>query len=172
MPPDPGSWSEALLRTLTLLVLLLGWLGLFVPVFPGLLVMWLATAAFAALENLAGRMASIDWILFGVISLLTVGGSVIDNVIIAGKMRGRSIPWSSIGLAYLAGLVCSIFLTPIVGIVAAPLTLFAVESIRLRSRRKGFDSAKAYMIAWGWSFLAVFGIGALMIGMWMAWAFF
>ena len=35
----------------------------------------------------------------------------------------------------------------------------------------GFASAKAYMIAWGWSFLAVFGIGALMIASWLVWAF-
>jgi len=134
--------------------------------------MWLATAVYAALENVAGRMATIDWVLFGLISLLTVAGSVIDNVIIARKMRGRSIPWSSIVLAYLAGLVSSVLLTPLGGIAAAPLTLFAVESARLRNRSRGFESARAYMVAWGWSFMAVFAIGALMIGAWVMWALF
>ena len=161
-----------MLQTLTLFALLVGWLGLLVPVFPGLVVMWLATAMYAALENLAGRMATIDWLLFGLISLLTVVGSIVDNVIIARKMRGRSIPWSSIVLAYLAGIVSSVLLTPVAGIAAAPLTLFAVESARLRDRGRGFESARAYMVAWGWSFLAVFGIGALMIGAWVMWAFF
>jgi uncharacterized protein YqgC (DUF456 family) len=172
MPTDPRFWSEVVLQALTLFALLVGWLGLFVPVFPGLVVMWLATAVYAALENLAGRMAAIDWVLFGLISLLTVIGNIVDNVIIARKMRGRSIPWSSILLAYLAAIVFSAFFTPVAGIAAAPLTLFAVESARLHNRGKGFESARAYMIAWGWSFLAVFGIGALMIGVWVAWAFF
>jgi hypothetical protein len=99
-------------------------------------------------------------VLFGLISLLTVVGSVVDNVIIARKMRGRFIPWSSIVLAYLAGIVSSVLLTPVAGIAAAPLTLFAVESARLRDRGRGFESARAYMVAWGWSFMAVFGIGA------------
>jgi uncharacterized protein len=172
MSTDPRFWSEVVFQTLTLFALLVGWLGLLVPVFPGLVVMWLATAVYAALENLAGRMATIDWVLFGLISLLTVAGSVIDNVIIARKMRGRSIPWSSILLAYLAAIVSSVLLTPVAGIAAAPLTLFAVESARLRNRSRGFESARAYMVAWGWSFMAVFGIGALMIGAWVMWALF
>ena len=172
MSTDARFWSEVALQTVTLFFLLVGWLGLFVPVFPGLVVMWLATAVYAAFESLAGRMATIDWALFGLICLLALLGSIVDNVIIARKMRGRSIPWSSILLAYLAAIVSSILLTPLAGIAAAPLTLFAVESARLRDRARGFESGRAYMVAWGWSFLAVFGIGALMIGAWVMWAFF
>lgn len=171
MPTNPQFWSEVVLETVTLFVLLVGWLGLLVPVFPGLVVMWLATLLYALLENEAGRMTWVGWTLFALITLLMVVGSVIDNIIIARKMRGRAIPWSSIALAFLAGLIGSLLLTPILGLVAAPLTLFAVESFRLHSRRLGFASARAYMIAWGWSFAAVFGIGLLMIVLWLAWAY-
>lgn len=172
MPTDPRFWDEVVLQTLTLFVLLVGWLGLLIPVFPGLLVMWLATLAYALVENSTGRMASIDWALFGLITVLMVFGNIIDNIIIARKMRGRSIPWSSILLAFLAGIIASVFLTPVIGIIASPLTLFAVESIRLHSRRKGFSSAGAYMIGWGWSFAAVLAVGAVMIILWLLWAFF
>jgi uncharacterized protein YqgC (DUF456 family) len=172
MPTDPQFWDEVVLQTLTLFVLLVGWLGLLIPVFPGLVVMWLATLVYALLENAAGRMAWIDWVLFGLISLLMVLGNIVDDIIIARKMRGRSIPWSSILLAFLAGLVASLLFTPLVGLAASPLTLFAAESIRLHNRRQGFASARAYMVAWGWSFAAVFGIGALMIVLWLFWAFF
>jgi len=134
-------------------------------------VMWLATAVYAVLENIAGRMGAVDWALFGLITVLMVSGSIVDNIIIASKMRGRSIPWSSIILAFLAGIIASVFFTPLVGIAASPLALFAVETARLRDRKLGFASAKAYMVAWGWSFLAVFGIGALMIAVWLTWAF-
>jgi uncharacterized protein len=171
MPTDPEFWSQVVLQTLTLFVLLVGWLGLLVPVFPGLVVMWLGTAVYAWLENLAGRMSTVDWIWFALISLLMIFGSIVDNIIIAHKMRGRAIPWRSIIMAFLAGIIASAFFTPLVGIAASPLTLFGVEAIRLHDRGKGFASAKAYMIAWGWSFLAVFGIGALMIAIWLAWAF-
>lgn len=172
MPTDPKFWTEVFLQTLTLFVLLVGWVGLLIPVFPGLIVMWLATLFYALVESSAGRMAWVDWTLFGLISLLMVFGSVIDNIIITRKMRARSIPWTSIVLAYLTGLIASIFFTPVIGLAASPLALFAVETRRLHSRRLGFDSARAYMVAWGWSFAAVVGVGALMILLWVLWALF
>ena len=54
-----------------------------------------------------------DWVLFALTTILMVVGNLIDNIIIARKMRGHSIPWSSIGISYLAGLLASIFLTPL-----------------------------------------------------------
>ena len=69
-------------------------------------------------------------------------------------------------------MVGSIFFTPIVGIAASPLALYAAETARLHDRKLGFESARAYMIAWGWAFAAVFTIGALMILFWVLWAFF
>ncbi|MBI1794071.1 MAG: DUF456 domain-containing protein [Chloroflexi bacterium] len=170
MPTDPQFWSEVFLQTLTLFVLIVGLLGLIVPVFPGLIIMWLAALFYALIENSLGRMAWIDWTLFALITLLMLGGSVIDNIIIANKMRGHSIPWSSIGLSYLAGILASLFLTPVVGIFASPLALFGAEYLRLRNRKQAFDSARTYMIAWGWSFLTVFGVGVLMIIFWLFWA--
>lgn len=172
MPVDPRFWSEVVLQTLTLFVLLTGLLGLLIPVFPGLVVMWLATLVYALLESSAGRMALIDWTLFGSISVLMIIGNIIDNIIIARKMRGRSIPWSSILLAYLAGILASVFFTPLIGLAASPIALFGVEWRRLRDRRQGFASARAYMIAWGWSFAAVFAIGVVMVALWVLWAFF
>jgi len=171
MPPtDPRFWAEVVIQTLTLFALIVGLFGLLVPVFPGLIIMWLATLFYALIENAAGRMAWIDWTLFAFITILMLFGSVIDNIIIARRMRGHSIPWSSIGLSYLAGIIASLFLTPLVGLIASPLTLFTAEYFRFRNRRKAFDSARTYMIAWGWSFLAVFGVGVLLLILWLVWA--
>ncbi len=171
MPPfDPRFWTEVVVQTLTLFVMLVGLVGLVIPIFPGLIIMWLASLFYALVENATGRMVWYDWVLFGLISLLAVLGSVIDNIIIARKMRGRSIPWTSIGLAYLAGILASLFLTPVGGLIAAPVALFGAEYLRLRNRRTAFGSAKSYMVAWSWSFAAVFGVGLLMILVWLAWA--
>ena len=171
MPTNPEFWSQVLLQTLTLFVLLVGWLGVLIPIFPGLVIMWLATLFYALVENGAGRMTWFGWALFALITFLMLLGNIIDNIIIARKMRGQSIPWRSIALAFCAGLIGSLFLTPIVGLVAAPIALFAVESFRLHSRKLGFASARAYMVAWGWSFAAVGGVGLLMIIAWLIWAF-
>lgn len=162
--------GQVILETLTLFVLLIGLVGLIVPVFPGLTIMWLATLVYALIQNSAGRMTGWDWVLFGVISLLMVVGNIADNLIIAQKMRDKFIPWSSILFAFAASIIASIFFTPLIGLVAAPIALFAAESRRLKDRDAALDSTKTYMIGWGWAFGVRFLIGILMIGLWMAWA--
>lgn len=170
MPFDlPFMW-QVVLQTLTLFVMLVGLVGLIVPVFPGLTVMWFAALVYALLQSAGGSMGWVDWLLFAIITLLMIGGNIVDNLIIASKMRGHEIPWSSILLSYAVGLVVSLFATPLMGLLAAPLSLLLWEYLRLRDRSLAFESARVYMIGWGASFAARFGIGFLMIVLWMLWA--
>jgi uncharacterized protein YqgC (DUF456 family) len=161
---------QVALETLTLFALLVGLVGLIVPVFPGLTVMWLATLVYALIQSTAGKMTGWDWFAFIIITLLMIGGNIVDNIIIARKMRDQFVPWSSILLAFTAGIVASLFFTPLIGLVAAPLGLFLAELNRLKNRDDAIKSTKAYMIGWGWAFGARFIIGLIMIGSWMLWA--
>jgi uncharacterized protein YqgC (DUF456 family) len=168
---DPSFFLQVILQTLTLFFMLMGLIGLIVPVFPGLTVMWLATLVYAVIMAINGMMPWWDWLLFALITLLMVGGNIVDNIIIAKKMRGHEIPWRSILVSYAAGLVLSVFATPLIGLLAAPLALLGMEYWRLRDTKSALNSAKVYMIGWGSAFAARFGIGVVMIGLWMLWAF-
>jgi uncharacterized protein YqgC (DUF456 family) len=170
MPNNPTFWFQVLVETITLSAMIVGLLGLVIPVFPGLIIIWLSALVYALVENSIDRMGWIDWTLFVLITLLAAFGSVVDNIIIARKMLDKQIPWRSIILSYLAGIITSIFATPIVGILAAPAALVGAEYLRLKDWRNALTSAKTYMVAWGWSFAAVFGVGVSMIGLWMLWA--
>ena len=170
MTPEFELFLQVVLETLTLFALIVGLLGLIVPVFPGLVVMWLGTLVYAILQNASGNMTGWKWAIFGVITLLMITGSIVDNLIIAYKMRDKYVPWSSILFAFAAGVVASIFFTPLIGLVAAPVGLFLAESRRLKDRDAAVDSTKAYMIGWGWAFGVRFLIGLVMIGLWMLWA--
>ena len=164
------TWLQIALQTFTLFVLFVGLLGLIVPIFPGLTIMWLGTLLYALIQNSAGNMTGWDWFLFSLISLLMIVGNIADNLIIARKMRDKYMPWSSILFAFAASIIASIFFTPLIGLVAAPVGLFLAESRRLKNRDAAVDSTKAYMIGWGWAFGVRFLIGILMIGFWMLWA--
>ena len=167
MTPEVQAAVQALLEVFTLFVLLFGLVGLVVPVFPGLTVMWLGVLVYALLQNSAGLMTGWDWFLFGIITLLMIVGNVTDNIIIARKMRDKYVPWSSIIWAFLAGIVASLFFIPLIGLVAAPAGLFVAENIRLRDHKAAMESTKAYMTGWGWAFGARFLIGLVMTGLWM-----
>ena len=170
MTPELQLFLQVILEALTLFVLLVGLLGLIVPVFPGLTVMWLGTLVYALIQNAAGNMTGWKWFLFGLITVLMIIGNIADNLIIARKMRDKYVPWSSILWAFAAGIVASLFFTPLIGLVAAPAGLFLAESRRLKNREAAIDSTKAYMIGWGWAFGVRFLIGLVMTGFWMIWA--
>lgn len=170
MTPEFELLLQVILETLILFALIVGLLGLIVPIFPGLVIMWLATLVYAILQNAAGNMTGWKWFIFGILTLLMITGSIADNLIIARKMRDKYVPWSSILFAFAVSLVASLFFTPLIGLVAAPVGLFLAESRRLNDREAAVDSTKAYMIGWGWAFGARFLIGLVMIGFWMLWA--
>ena len=170
MPTSLPFLFQIVLETFTLFVLLVGLFGLIMPVFPGLTVMWIATLIYALIQNAAHAMTGWKWFAFIIITLLMLGGNVADNIIITRKMRDHYIPWSSIAVAFVAGIIASLFFTPIIGLIAAPLGLFLAELQRLKNRDEALNSAKAYMIGWGWAFGARFIIGLAMIGSWMLWA--
>lgn len=158
------------LETFTLFVLIVGLAGLIVPVFPGLTIMWLATLVYALIQGAAGNMTGWDWFLFAFITLLMLGGNVLDNVIIAAKMRERYIPWSSILLAFAAGIIVSLIFTPLGGMVAAPAGLYLAEWRRVRDSHTAFANTKAWMTGFGWAIAAKLGFGVIMIALWMLWA--
>ena len=170
MPEWLTFFLQIALETLTLFALFVGLAGLIIPVFPGLTIMWFATFVYALIQNSTGEMTGWDWALFAFITLLMIGGNIADNLIIAAKMRDHFIPWSSILIAFGVGIVVSIFLTPLIGLVAAPAALFLAENRRLKNRDEALKSTRAYMIGWGWAFGTRFIIGTTIIGSWMLWA--
>jgi uncharacterized protein YqgC (DUF456 family) len=167
---DIEFWLQVMVETLTLFVLLAGLAGLLIPVFPGLTVMWLSTLFYAIVEATKHHMNWVDWLLFSLITLLMIGGNIIDNIIIAKHVRDKNVPWSSIIWAFAAGIVVSIFLTPLAGMVASPAGLFLAEWRRLKDRPSAFANTRAWLTGWGWSVAARLGIGVLMIILWALWA--
>ncbi|OGO21069.1 MAG: hypothetical protein A2Y54_00455 [Chloroflexi bacterium RBG_16_51_16] len=167
---DFDFFLQVILESLTLFFLLLGLAGLIIPIFPGLTIMWLAALIYAIFQNIAEKMTTWDWVLFGLITALMLIGNILDNIIIARKMRDHYIPWRSILLAFAAGILASLFFTPLMGLIASPAALFTAEYLRLRNRGEALNSTKAWMIGWGWAFAARFSIGVVIISFWMLWA--
>ena len=167
---DLEYWLQIMIGLLTLFVLLAGLIGLLIPVFPGLTIMWLGTLVYALVQASAGKMIWVDWLLFVLITLLMIGGNIVDNIIIAKHVREKNVPWSSIIWAFAAGIIVSLFFTPIAGMVASPAGLFLAEWQRLKDKTAAFANTKAWMTGWGWSLAARFGIGVVMIIFWGLWA--
>lgn len=160
------SWLETAAAWLTLAVLLLGWLGLIVPLFPGIIVMWLATLGYGIISGF-GRIGIAIFIL---VTLIMIGSTVIDEVFVGIGARQGGAPWKTVVLALLAGVVGTIALPPFGGLIAAPLAALALERRRTGDWKQAWQTVRGLAAGWGFSFIVRFGLGLLILGLWGIWA--
>jgi uncharacterized protein YqgC (DUF456 family) len=161
------TWLEASLFAATLFFMLIGLLGLFVPAFPGLAIIWLSALIYAILSG------GFDWvagILFVLISILWLVGSFGDNLLMGAGARKGGAAWFSIILGGIAGLLGTILFPPFGGLVAAPLIVLLLEYLRKRDFNQAFLAVRGLAIGWGLTFFLRFGVGVLMICLWLIWA--
>jgi uncharacterized protein YqgC (DUF456 family) len=157
---------EQVARGVTIVVMLVG--QLVIPILPGLVIIWVAALGY----GLVSGFGVVGWVMFAIITLLMLGGSVVDNILMGTSAHKQGAPWWAILLALVAAILGT-FLIPIPilgGIAAALLTLFGIEWLRRKDWRKALASIKGMMIGWGWAFVIRFIIGMVMIGLWLIWA--
>ncbi len=159
------SWLNLSLFAVTLIVMLVGLFGLVVPVFPGLVVIWLAALGYGILHG----FHTLGIVLFILITLLMIAGSLVDNVFMGAGARQGGASWLAVGIATVAGITGTIFFPPLGGLVAAPLAVLLVETIRQRSFVKALQAFRGLATGWGLAFIVRFGIGVLMIIAWIVW---
>ena len=157
---------DLIIKIFTLTFMLVGLLVL--PLLPGLVIIWLAALGYGLLAG----FGTLGWIMFAIMSVLMLAGSVVDNVLMGTSAHKEGAPWWVILLAMLAAIIGSILIPiPILGgILAALLTLFGIEWLRRKDWRKALASIKGMLLGWGWAFVIRFITGLVMIGLWLIWA--
>ncbi len=155
------------LQAVVLAVMLFGLFSLVIQVLPGLVIIWVPALVYGLLTgfNLASG------ILFALITLLMLFGSVVDNVIMGQKAREQGASWLAIGVSLAAGVLGSLVFPPFGGLIAALLALFAVELYRLRDMQKALNSTRSMAIGCGWASVIRFAIGCVMILLFLAWIY-
>src|SRR3990172_851050 len=127
-----------------LVFMLVGLVGLIIPVFPGIVVIWLA----ALVYGLVTGFETLGTVLFVLITLLMLVGAVIDNILMAALARQGGASWVSIILGMVAGLVGTILVPPIGGFIASPLVILLLEYWRRRDWDKSWQGTRGP--GWGW----------------------
>jgi len=160
--------SPALLTITQAVIFILMVLGLFsllTYIIPGLTVIWLCALVYAMLTGLTWQSG----ILFALISLLMIFGNTLDQFFMGGRAKKSGASWSSVILSMLAAIIFSFLFPPFGGLIAALLLLFVLEFIRLKDWRKAGGSAKEMAIGCATAIAARFGVGMVMIGVWVLW---
>lgn len=157
---------EQIARGIAMVMMAVGLLV--IPILPGLVIIWVAALGY----GIAAGFGTLGWIMFAIITVLMLAGSILDNVLMGTQAHKQGAPWWAILIAMLAAILGS-FLIPIPivgGILSALLVLFLIEWLRLKDSKKALASMRGMLVGCGWAFIFRFIIGMVMIGLWLIWA--
>jgi len=158
-------WLHVSIFALTQIIVLFGLFGLIVPIFPGMVVIWLAILGYGVIKG----FGNLGVVLFVVITLLMLFGTMVDNILMGAGARKGGASWTTIGVALVAGIVGTLVWPPFGGIIAAPLVIFSLEYWRSRDMHIAWEALRGLATGWGLSFVVRFGIGLVMMALWWLW---
>jgi uncharacterized protein YqgC (DUF456 family) len=157
---------EQVARGITIVMMAVGLLV--IPILPGLLIIWVSALGY----GITAGFGVLGWVMFALITILMLAGSILDNVLMGAQAHKEGAPWWVVLIA-LASAVIGNFVIPIPivgGILAALLVLFLIEWLRLKDTRKALLSMRGMLAGCGWAVVFRLIIGLVMIGLWLIWA--
>lgn len=159
-------WLIMGFKIFILVGMLLSWIGTIIPIFPGPTVMWVLALVYGIVQG----FGTIGIIVFVLITLLTVASWLTDNVFSIKGAREGGASWSSVAIASIAGLISSLFLTPIIGVLVTLLTLYLIEFSKRHDSDQAMQATKQMLLGWGWATVVRLGLGFISLALWSAWA--
>ena len=134
--------SDALGTLVPPLLIVVGLIGIIVPVLPGLVLVLGGVLVWALLEN-----SPLAWTIFAVSAVIAVAGYVLQYTLPGRRMRERGVSSSTLFLAMAFGVV-GFFVIPVVGaILGFVLGIFVVELGRSRDRSQAWTRTKHALVA-------------------------
>ena len=136
------SASDSLGALVPPLLIVVGLIGIIVPVLPGLVLVLGGVLVWALLEN-----SPLAWTIFAVSAVITVAGYVLQYTLPGRRMRERGVSSSTLLLAMAFGVV-GFFVVPVVGaILGFVLGIYVVELSRSRDRSQAWTRTKHALVA-------------------------
>jgi len=155
----------AAVQIVILFTMVAGLISLLSVIIPGLTIIWIS----ALIYGLLSGFTTVSIILFILITVLMLIGNVVDQFMMGTKAKNSGASWLSIFLSTVAAFIFSILFPPFGGLIAALIVLMGVEMIRVKDWRKAARSSREMAIGCASAIAVRFGIGLLMIGIWILW---
>lgn len=144
------------------LAILVGIVGIVVPVLPGALLSWAAILVWSLEEQ-----SSTGWIVLAIATVLIGASQVVKYIVPERRLRDAGVPRKSMLIGVLLAIV-GFFAIPVVGMfVGFPLGVFLAERVRLGTNGPAWESTKHALKATGLSMLIELAGTLLAAGVWL-----
>lgn len=143
-------------------LIVVGILGVLVPVLPGLLLVLAGVAVWAV-----PRGDAVGWTTLGVAAAIVVVGTVVKYLLPGRRLRDAGVPTATMLLGAALGIV-GFFVIPVVGLfIGFVLGVYLAELVRLGDSAHAWPSTRAALGAVGWSILIELFTGLLAAAVWV-----
>jgi uncharacterized protein len=143
--------------------ILVGLVGVLLPVVPGLLLCWGAVLVWALVERTAAA-----WTVLALSSLLLATSQVVKYLVPGRRLRSAGVPWGSVAAGGALAVV-GFFAIPVVGALAGFVGgVYGAERLRLRTHAAAWPSTVRALQAVGLSVLIELVAGLLIGTAWLA----
>jgi uncharacterized protein YqgC (DUF456 family) len=155
--------SESVVVAVTLLAMLIGIVGVLVPVLPGVVLIGVAGIA-------ATFVLGIDaggWVLVAVLAVITVVGAGASYLLPARRgLRGNAAR-SSLGVALVAA-IAGFVVVPVVGLpLGAVVGLFTAELRRTGDRTAAWATTRSVLAGYGIGVIVELAAGLTLVALWL-----
>jgi hypothetical protein len=144
------------------LIMVVGLIGIVVPVLPGLLLVWAAVLGWASVAQTPA-----GWVVFGIATILTASGFVLQYLIPGRRMARAGVKTSSTVAGAVLGVV-GFFMIPVVGAFPGfALGVYLAERVKLGTHAAAWPSTKQALKAVALSMGIELLTGLLVVATWL-----
>ncbi|WP_214366776.1 DUF456 domain-containing protein [Pseudonocardia sp. H11422] len=151
-----------LVTVLAGVLIVVGLVGIVVPVLPGPLLVLAGIAVWAV-----PRGDAVGWTVLGVATAILTIGAVAKYLLPGRRLRDSGVPGRTIAAGAVLGVI-GFFVVPVVGLfIGFVLGVYLAELARLDDRRAAWPSARRALGAVGWSILIELAAALLATAVWI-----
>lgn len=155
--------ADELWTVLPPLLILVGLVGIVVPVLPGMLLVLAGVLVFALHEG-----STTGWVVFALSVVVAAAGWVLQYLVPGRRMRQRGVSTPTLLLALVLGVV-GFFVIPVIGLVLGfVLGIWLVETARTRDRAQAWSRTRHAAVAVAQSIGIELAAGVVVAGLYVA----
>ena len=140
---------------------LVGLVGIVVPVLPGSVLIFVAVLVWALLDR-----SPSTWLVLGVVTMLLLAGAVVKYAVPGRRLRERGVPGRTLVVGALLGVV-GFFVVPVVGLLIGFVLGVYLSELHRVGRDRAWPATRAALGAAGLSVLIELAAGLLAATTWL-----
>jgi uncharacterized protein YqgC (DUF456 family) len=151
------------IAVISALLMLVGMVGIVVPVLPGLFFVWLGVLLWSINET-----STVAWSVLGLATAVIAAGIVLQYLIPGQRMRAAGVKTSTMVCGVLVAIVCGIAVPVVGAVLGFPLGIYAVQRLRKHDHRAAWRSTLSALRAIGLNILIELLTALVVVAVWLS----